>query len=163
MLTRDHVKFFCLLALTVVCIGSFFTSQSIAMANPSMRVLSAVDRDMQTFCAEPRKAARNCEKMTNADTSDNFSKRKEDCTPYRETAQKCDKVVQNAFRYINMGGCPKQIKLLTLCEDEWCRNQDPASCHQECAGVRKNLSLCVQEKVRHYFKRNKLKANGTTG
>jgi hypothetical protein len=159
MLTRDHVKLFCLMALTAVCIGSFFTSQSIAMANPSMHVLTA---DMQKFCAEPRNAARSCEKMTISDTSDNSSKRKEDCTPYRETAQKCDKVVQNAFRYINMGGCPKQIKFLTLCEDEWCQNQDPASCHQECAGVRKNVSLCVQEKVRHYFKRNNLKENGTT-
>jgi len=162
MLTRDHVKFLCLVALTIVCIGSFFTSQSIAMGNPSMRVLTMGDGNTQNFCTEPRKAARDCE-IKNADTSDNFYERKENCKMYRETAQKCDKTVQNAFSDINMGGCPKQIKLLTLCEDEWCHQQDPTSCRQECAKVKKNLSLCVQKIIMHYFKRNKLKENGTSG
>lgn len=119
-----------------------------------MRVLTVGDWKMQKFCKESRKAAVDCEVTKNANTGNNFSKRSDVCDIYRETEQKRDKVVQNAFRDINMGGCPKQIKLLTLCEDEWCYHQDPTSCRQECAEVRKNLSLCVQERVMHYFQRN---------
>lgn len=161
MLSRDHVKLLVLLALTVICIGTLFTSQSIAMRNPSMRVLTAGGRNTpQKFCMEPRKAARECEKRTKTDTNDS-SKRKENCNNDRLTVQKCEKVVNRAFSDINMGGCPKKIKLMTLCEDEWC-HQDPASCQKECAGVRENLSVCIRQRIMHYFNWNGLRENGTT-
>lgn len=125
------------------------------MVNSSMRVLSAVDA-MKEFCSEAKRAARDCGLKNNVDSIDN-SKRTDDCSPYRRTAKKCENVVQNAFRYINMGGCPKQIKLLTVCEDDWCRHRDPPSCNRECAGVRNDVRLCVQEIVLRYLKRNGLK------
>ena len=160
MVTIDKIKFFCLMALTLVCIRSLFTSQSISMMNPSMRVITAMDANKQKFCAELRKVATGCEAR---DSNEKFSETQENCKKHREVANKCVRVVQNAFRYINMGGCPKQIKLLTLCEDEWCHQQDPTSCRKECAGVRKNLSICVEETMEFYFKTNGLKKIGTIG
>ena len=161
MLSRDHVKLFLLMALTVACMGTLFVSQSIAMRNPSMRVLTAGGGNTRKFCMEPRKAARECEKRANTDASDS-SKRKENCITYRLVVQKCENAVKKAYGDINMGGCPKQIKLLTLCEDEWCHHQDPTSCQKECAGVRENVSVCVQQRIMQYFKWNGLKENGTT-
>ena len=156
MLSKDHVKLISLIGVTAVCIGSFFCSETIAMGNPSMRVLSAGGGNIQKFCSEPIKASRECEKKRKVNPA-----AKESCSLYHETAQQCEKIVRNAYRYINMVGCPKQIKLLTLCEDEWCNNQNAASCNQECAGVRKNLSSCVGEHVINYFTRNGLKETGT--
>ena len=153
----DKIRFFCLIVLTLFCIGSLFTSQSISMMNPSMRVA----RDERKFCMEPRKAAMNCERKTN-DGPSGTSKTSEDCSSLQKSVQMCERVVQKAFRYINMAGCSKQLQLLAQCEDEWC-HQDPKSCQKECAGVRKSLSVCVQENVIHYFKRNGLKENGTIG
>ena len=156
MVTRDTIKFFSLVALTLVCIGSFFTSPSISMMNPSMRVITAIDANTRKFCSAPRKEAKECENRINVDSSGG----KEDCNKYGEVAKKCERVVRKAFRYINMGGCPKQLKLLTLCENEWCY-QDPTLCQKECAVVKNSLSLCIQERIEHYFKRNGLKENGT--
>lgn len=122
------------------------------MGNPSMKVLADGGGK---FCKEPRKKDRECDKSTNANTVQ--------CDNFRQTAQKCEKAVQKAFRDINMSGCPKEIKMTTLCEDEWCHHQlDGISCKKECAGVRELLSVCVQQHVMHYFKRNGLKENGST-
>ena len=146
---QDFFKFSCLVVVTLMCLGSMFTSQSIAMNNPSMRILT--DRDVQQFCKEPRAAAiRDCK-------SDNSIS---NCSVLRQAAQDCENVLQGALRYINMGGCPHQIKSLTLCEDEWCRYGDRASCQKECDTVRTNLSTCVQETVLHYFRKKNLNDDG---
>ncbi len=127
------------------------------MMNPSMRVISATGPNNQKFCKIPRQIARECEGKANANPTDGNN-----CNSHREVAKKCERVVRKAFRNINMGGCPKQIKLLTLCEDEWCYH-DRMSCQKECAGVRKNLLVCVQETVELYFKRNGFEKDGTVG
>eukprot|EP00536_Pseudo-nitzschia_multiseries_P017228 jgi/Psemu1/49932/gm1.49932_g len=147
MVSRDHVKLLLLATTTTACIGTLFTSQTISMGNASMRVLSA---ENGKFCKDHRKKARECETEAN-DSGMNSPKRTESCIIYRQNAQKCATVVRMAFRNINMSGCPKEIKMLTLCEDEWCHQQDPSFCQKECTGVRQRLSICVQQRVMIFF------------
>ena len=107
------------------------------------------DFGTRDLCTKSREAARDCE--TRPSNNNARKKSNENCDLHRVNARKCVKALQNAFNDINMGGCPKQIKLLTLCEDEWCRQPNPTACSQECDRVRKTLSQCVHEKVMHYI------------
>ncbi|VEU37042.1 unnamed protein product [Pseudo-nitzschia multistriata] len=128
------------------------------MGNPSMRVLAT---GVEKFCIESQEKAIHCEKSMKKDPMGS-SMTTENCSSHQKTAQKCEKVVRKAFHDINMGGCPKQIKILTLCEDEWCHQHDTTSCQKECAVVRQQLSICVKQRVMHHFKRNGLKENGSS-
>jgi len=140
--------------MTAACIGTLFTSQSIALGNASMRVLSA---DSGRYCKQYHKKATECIMEARGDIStESFLQKTEECAYHQENARKCENVVRTAFRNINMSGCPKEIKMSTLCEDEWCHQQDRVSCQKECAGVREQLSLCVHQQVMQSFERNGL-------
>lgn len=149
----DRSKLLLLVVLTVVCLGTIFTSPSTTMGNPNMRVLSPPVRQ---FCKAPREAAAD-KGCSNAKHS---SEKPQECSSLMKAVQTCDRMLQRAFQHINLGGCPFQIKAVTLCEDEWCRH-DPKSCMEECSGVRESLSVCTQQQVSSYFQRHGLKENGT--
>jgi len=153
-ITLNHAKLFCLLAVTAICFGSFFTSQGISMRNPTIRMLSLYDSSVHSFCKEPRNAAESC--STNQNNNN-------DCGILNNAKEKCERVLDTALRDINMGGCPKQLTSMFLCFDEWCYHgqPDPMVCKRECAGVRENLSVCVRDTVERYFAKNHLNENGT--
>jgi hypothetical protein len=142
--------------------GTLFTSPSILMKNPSM--LTAGGGNTQRFCMVPMKALKECEKKQSKIIIG--EKEEQECKNRRLNVQKCNMVVKQAFaRDINMGGCPKQIKFVTLCEDEWCHQTsttDQKSCQKECAGVRESLNVCINQRMMKYFKWNGLQDDGTT-
>mmetsp|Transcript_1569 Transcript_1569/g.2916 ORF Transcript_1569/g.2916 Transcript_1569/m.2916 type:complete len:147 (-) Transcript_1569:1013-1453(-) len=139
----DLGKLSLLVILTAGCLATMFTSPSTTMHNPNMRVLAP---PLGQFCKAPRDSVKQC------------SKDKEDCIQSEKSLQNCESVVKQAIRHINLGGCPFQIKALTLCEDEWCQN--PKSCQEECAGVRESLTLCIRDTILSQFQKNGLKEDG---
>jgi len=204
----DSLKLLFLVALTFASLSTLFTSQSIVMQNPSMRILTATatrggegggNTQQQRFCMTPRRnVMKNCDRKlkkgtattvhNNSTLNSNNSKnaihseeeeeqQQQQCDTYRNNVQKCQKIVKRAFRDINMKGCPKQIKLVTLCEDEWCsghyttgtyignhnhNHQTSTSCQKECAGVQDSLELCIKQRIMIVFKQNGLNEDGTT-
>ena len=150
----DRAKLALLLAATALCLGTIFNAPSTTMNNPKMRVLAAPVRQ---FCKAPREAAA---KACSADQ--NISEHRTQCTVLTTSMQRCERVVQRAFRDINLGGCTLQIKAVDLCEGEWCRNGSRAeSCSEECSSVRESLSGCVKQQVSLTFRRNGLNEDGT--
>lgn len=144
----DRAKLLLLVASTALFLGTLLTSPSTTTNNPNMRVLVAPVRQ---FCKAPREAATACSKRGEHQT---------ECARLTQSVQTCDRVLKGAFRDINLGGCPFQIKAVTLCEDEWCRH-DPKSCLEECSSVKAFLASCIQRHVASYFQRNGLKEDGT--
>jgi hypothetical protein len=145
----DRAKLSLLAMCTMACLGTFFTSSSIAMGNAAMRVLSPRTRQ---HCMAPIRASNQCQKEGNA------------CTFQKAVATRCEAVVKRAYRHINLGGCPSEIKALSLCEAEWCHSTGfPAdsSCVQECSIVKETLSNCVQRQVQSFFRKNGLQNDGT--
>ena len=205
----DSLKLLFLVTLTFASLSTLFTSQSIAMQNPSMRILTVTatatrggegggNMQQQRFCMTPRRnMMKNCDRKlkkgtattvhNNSTLNNNNGKnaihseeeeeqqQQQQCDTYRNNVQKCQKVAKRAFRDINMKGCPKQIKLVTLCEDEWCsghfttgtyignhNHQTSTSCQKECAGVQDSLELCIKQRIMIVFKQNGLNEDGTT-
>ena len=68
---------------------------------------------------------------------------------------------------VNMGGCPREIQAVTICEVEWCddfpRGDGKAqeACQKECFAVRQALDSCAKRHVVNYFERFGLEDNGT--
>ena len=128
-----------------ICLVTLGTSPSITMGNGSLRTLAPTTRK---HCQVPQKNARECH--------DN------NCQDLKRAAQKCQDVVQRAYRHINLGGCATRIKAWTLCEDEWCqREMDTAACMTECTYVREALDDCKRQVVADYFRTNSLETDGT--
>ncbi len=127
-----------------ISLATLWTSPGLRMGNSSMRVLSPPIRQ---HCKAPQTAANQCQN---------------DCEKIQEAASKCENVVRQAYRYINLGGCPMEIKAWTLCEAEWCeRGMDRVACLSECAGVQESLEHCKERVVESYFKQNTLEKDGT--
>jgi hypothetical protein len=163
--SRDSLKLFFLLALTFASMGTLFTSQSISMHIPD----PTVGYNTQRFCMTPFKAFKKCEKNQSKIKEEDEEEEEQcnDLNNHRLNVEKCEMVVKRAFRRdINMGGCPKQIQFVTLCEDEWCHHSpsstDQKSCQKECAGVRESLNVCINQRMMKYFKWNGLQEDGTT-
>jgi hypothetical protein len=150
----DPVKLLVLAVLTVLCLGTLFTSPSITMGNPSMRVLSP---NVRQRCMVPRKQVNKKCASSSKETSSAV------CTELQRVVERCDRTVRRAYQHINLGGCPLEIKSVTLCEDEWCHSSasDASSCEGECATVRESLANCVQQQVFFYLKRSGLDEDGT--
>jgi len=91
---------------------------------------------------------------------DNGEELKQKCARLKQSERKCEKAVRDAFRYVNLGGCPFEIKALTMCEDDWC-HQDPNSCIRECSGVREELFSCIEQHVSSFLLKNGLKNDET--
>ena len=147
MMLSDPMKLLLLAICTLACLGTLFTSPSITMENAAMRVLSP---SVRQFCDAPLQAARECSAESRAS-----------CRDLEKVVKECQSVVQKAYRHINLGGCPFQIKALTLCEAEWCRTGDMSSCERECSAVRESLSKCTRRQVEMFLHRNGLEKDGT--
>ena len=161
MILPDYAKLLLLFLITTASLSTLLTSPSITMGNAKMRVLSP---QPQQFCTAPRKRARECENAAAAEDNNKDGGTLK-CNYLTEAVHQCEKMVERAYRSINLGGCPFQIKSLTLCEDEWCHNVSPQgikSCQDECAQVRRSLATCVEQRVIERFRWNGLNEDGTT-
>jgi hypothetical protein len=145
----DRAKLLMLAISMLACLGTLITSPSISMGNAAMRVLSA---PVRKHCMAPRKAANKC--STEAKTP---------CTDLDKVVTKCERVAKRAYQHINLGGCPFEIKAVTLCEAEWCHSGglDGSACQRECANAKESLTTCIERQVSSFFRRNRLKIDGT--
>lgn len=143
-----RLKVMILAVLYLICVVTMWTAPSMTMGNASMRVLSPPIRQ---HCKAAQMAANKCLAG-------------DGCQTLKGDALKCEQVVQNAYRHINLGGCPMEIKAWTLCEIEWCQGGgvDHSSCLSECAGVRDSLQTCKENVVASYFKSHSLEKDGTS-
>ena len=139
----DGGKLILLMLCIVGCIGSYFTSSSVDMKKISPRHFE--------YCQVPTQAMKACHK-----------KDVPSCGKEHEAADKCQAVVSEAYRYINLGGCPWELRSASACEAEWCDGvRRDRSCEQECTGVRQKLNSCVDQQVQKFFKKRGLHIDGT--
>jgi hypothetical protein len=152
----DPVKLLVLAVLTVLCLGTLFTSPSITMGNPSMRVMRP---NVPQHCMVPRKQVNNQKCASSSKETPSSAV----CTELQRVFERCDRTVRRAYQHINLGGCPLEIKAVTLCDAEWCHSSasDASSCLGECATVNDSLANCIQQQVSFYFKRSGLDEDGT--
>lgn len=152
-MVSDRTKLWVLAACMLGCAATFFSSSSTLMGP---RDLGALSPTVNRYCKEPRDLARKClDTQQHQDSS---------CSSLLKQATKCEDALKKAFRHVNMGGCPREIQFVTICEVEWCQDSNPKaqeSCQKECAAVRKSLDSCVSKHVADFFKRLGLEENGT--
>jgi hypothetical protein len=118
----QHVKPFFLLACFVFCLATLFTSNFLERGDLPI-LPTAIGLN------------KLCQK-----------------TPDRTTYRRCERAVRQAYRHINLGGCPFQIQQNSLCETEWCLDRSTAlQCTTECANVNTELSECVERIIHSYF------------
>jgi hypothetical protein len=127
---------------TVFFLGTLFTSPSIAMGNAAMRKLSP---NIRHHCMKQNRAVSQCKSGDDSNS----------CADLQKNAVECEKVVRLAYRHINLGGCPYEIKFVTLCEHEWCTTiADKESCRSECSSIRESLDNCITRHILNYFRKN---------
>lgn len=140
----DPAKLIFLAVCMTVSLGSFLTSPSIAMSNAAMRKLAPKTRQ---HCSKQMKAVDQCKPNSDPDN----------CIGLQQAALTCEKVVKKVYQHINLGGCPYEIKAVTLCEDEWCsmsrKPADIESCRKECSVVRETLNTCIATQVSTFFRK----------
>jgi hypothetical protein len=126
---------------------------------------------LQKHCRAARQAAKKClhenadEALATATTQD----QSQSCAKSARAVTQCEVAVTRAYRQINMGGCPRAMHAVTLCEQEWCGGGGPTAgmpvevspCQSECATVRSKLNDCVQQHVAAAFTRQGLERDGT--
>jgi hypothetical protein len=137
----DPAKLVLLGLCFIGCLATLFTSPGLSMGNAELRSLNPpVDR----LCKKPREEAKKC---------------------VGPRVTKCEKAISQAYKDINMGGCPHELKTVTLCEAEWCQpgaSPDRSACKRECGNVREDLQTCIQKHVEQYFSKHGLENDGTT-
>jgi hypothetical protein len=162
---------------------TLWTSPTITFGHANFPVLSP---KLQTHCGPIRKALKECEdgdKPTETksktmpkdvdaspDACSSPARKDEEVNRLRHDLKICEKTVRKAYRDINIGGCPFEIKSLSLCENEWCHGSasqsllpsSSAFCQTECAGVKEKLENCIEQHIQQYFRRAGLNQDGTT-
>jgi len=123
------------------------------------RDLATLKPQVNRYCKEPRDRAMQC--LDKEEEEEDST-----CASLMKQASKCEEALQKAFRHINMGGCPKEIQAVTICEVEWCEDvrsdtqEAQEACQKECAAVRKSLDACMKGHVASFFRRYGLEDNG---
>lgn len=150
----DRTKLLLLGACLLGSLSTLWTSSSFMMGRNDLGVIEA---PLNRFCKEPRAAAKACLDKDDEDSS---------CLKLLSQASKCEETLKRAYRHINMGGCPREIQAVTICEVEWCENvggkrEAQEACRQECSAVRETLDNCVKRHVSSFFQRYGLEENGT--
>jgi len=125
---------------------------------------------IKDICYIPLKEVEHCLKERDSrDTSDSEDEKAESTTTSCETklsqASKCEKIATKAYEKINMGGCTREIKMATLCRDEWCSNLassgEDSACSKECTAVNDSLLWCERKFLDTFFRRASLNSDGT--
>lgn len=150
----DRTKLLLLGGCLLGSLGTLWTSSSFMMGRNDLGVMGA---PLNKFCKEPRAAAKACLDKNDEDSS---------CLKLLSQASKCEETLKRAYRHINMGGCPREIQAVTICEVEWCEDvggnrEAEKACTQECSALREILDKCIKGHVMSFFQRYGLEENGT--
>lgn len=154
MVYKEKLKLGLLATCLLVSLISLFTSHKTFQMGP--RDLPQLQPQVQRFCSLIQKAKSKC-----LDRQKSGSRPVDYCQDIIHHASQCPYVVQQAYRYINMGGCPYELRDVTLCELERCggyhgSGHDPFSqegCVQHCDHIRKQLEACVRKSVEYYLQK----------
>ena len=158
----EKVKLALLIGSYVVCVGSLFTSHKSFQMGP--RDLPILKPQVNRFCTSVFKARNKCRKNANATP---------ECSKINQQSTQCESAVKHAYKKINGGGCPFQLRDVTLCELERCGGYHGVSvlesqndsnnrnavwdsvegCMHHCDAVRKQLDKCVVDKVERQLKK----------
>lgn len=171
MAFREKAKLALLAGLFLVCLGSIATSQkSFQMGT---RDLPLLQPQVRKFCEAIFKARKtnNCRKGQQSDVvaGTDTTTSSNNCQEILQQASSCETAVTQAYRTINMGGCPHEMRDVTLCELERCggyhgisvvHNHLPTSramdatmgCVHHCDAFKKTLETCVTKHVQHELK-----------
>ena len=121
MAVREKAKLGLLLGSLLICGLSLLTSQkSFEMGT---RDLPLLQPQVHKFCKSSFKARNKCQtpiKNNNAPQQEQSQSSNAECREIQQQASQCEKAVQKAYRSINMGGCPHELRDVTLCELERC-------------------------------------------
>jgi len=172
MALRETFKIALLAGCLLLCFGSVFTSQkSFAMGS---RELPRLQPQIHKFCSKFLKALNKCQQQQQQQQqhlSTNPSSSCSDVT-FQQVTQ-CETAVQQAYRHINMGGCPHELRDVALCELERCggyhgasvihnhlptsRRQDATmGCVTHCDRPKEILEMCVTKHVQDKMKQYEL-------
>jgi hypothetical protein len=147
----DPAKLVLLCLCFIGCLATLFTSPGLSMGNAELR---SINPPVERLCKKPREEARKCVEQGEAS-----------CKGLkRPRFTKCENAISQAYKDINMGGCPHELKVVTLCEAEWCQpgaSSDRSACKRECGNVREALQTCIQKHVGQYFSKHGLESDGT--
>ena len=157
---REKAKLGLLASLLVLALGSLLTSHKSFQMGP--RDLPQLAPQVPRFCASIQKAKDKCIKnQSNSNSNNNNCK-----DLIQQASQTCPMAVKEAYRHVNMGGCPYELRDVTLCELERCGGyhfsnnaHDPFSqegCVLHCDPVRKSLENCIRNIVNNYFRKYSL-------
>jgi hypothetical protein len=144
-----------------VCLVSVLNSYKTFQMGP--RDLPVLQPQVKRFCKGVHKALNKC-----LDRHDKEKHPTDYCEDVSRQSSQCGTAVKEAYRFINMAGCPHQLRDVTLCELERCggyhgSNHDPFSqegCITHCDQVRKTLETCINEGVNIYFEKYGIQRSG---
>ena len=157
------LKLYLLAICWLLCLGTLWTSPSFRFDNPNMGKLKP---NMADLCrvARNERSKNHCDSDSST-PSTSTPKSTLLCKKYDTAVTKCENAVKYAYQYINLGGCPYEIRSTDLCEAEWCttgsNNFNFQNCQKECATVRQSLVECTTKLVQKYFKRYGLNDDGS--
>ena len=165
---REQAKLALLVGSLLICLGSLLTSQkSFQMGS---RDLPLLQPQVQKFCKSIFRARNKClpRQPSNAAVATTTTTITATCQDVLQQASHCETAVQQAYRSINMGGCPHELRDVTLCELERCggyhgvsvihnhlpnRNMDATGgCVEHCDAVKKTLETCVTQHVQQHLR-----------
>ena len=145
MQVPDQAKLALLGACFAACLCTLFTTWSFEMDDRALPRLRP--KNMSTWCAIPQEAWKACRNENN--------KEQAACQAEKLAVNQCEKSVQRAYRYINMGVCLHENQMVVLCNAEWCdprtSNAAPGKCQEECAHVQQVLEDCIRKTVESYL------------
>ena len=183
MAVREKDKLGLLLGSLLICALSLLTSQK--SFDMGTRDLPLLQPQIHKFCKASFKARNKCQTSNHSNNNNNpqqqpASSSNAACRDSQQQASQCEKAVQKAYRSINMGGCPHELRDVTLCELERCGGYHGVSvihnhlhgmdqttptngrtsrataggCVEHCQVARTTLETCVtqhvQKQLRHY-------------
>jgi hypothetical protein len=154
---QEKLKLAVLLGSYIFCVLTLFTSHKSFQMGP--RDLPILKPQPQRFCSSVFRSQTRCQK--DPQSSDQ-------CPKINHQASQCEAAVRQAYRKINAGGCPYELREVTLCELERCggyhgisvlesqnsnnRNKNGMmdaveGCMHHCDAARKQLDKCVLDIV----------------
>jgi hypothetical protein len=107
------------------------------------------------YCQGPRTAVQTCLEGTHHN----------DCTKVLAASKHCEDTLRKAYRHVNMAKCVYEIQALTICQVEWCDDENKNSLHEDSAGsvtqscqkkcknARETLDACTKGHVQFLFQK----------
>mmetsp|Transcript_4849 Transcript_4849/g.13603 ORF Transcript_4849/g.13603 Transcript_4849/m.13603 type:complete len:189 (-) Transcript_4849:333-899(-) len=173
----DAIKLLILGSSWTVCLITLGTSPSFELVSSHGRhVPKLVPQSQASWCAAPRAAVRECQKTTTTTTTATANhtdlNSRNHCQTEQALQTKCQQAVQEAYRFLNVGGCLRDNQWLLLCRIEWCHDNDNTGkqrqqqrqqlvCERECAAPQTRLEQCIERTVQRYLRSYNIVGGGS--